>query len=925
MIQVELDIRRVEAPVREACAWLLGGTDPAQWLEEIARWRLSDTVQNAVTLYVLPRAVGLLAALPPETSLETKPAGTAFGCLGTRLLLPVDAILDPPLPLRDLEPLLRHDVSIVHPALGWVGFSKDQALKLSDLFAFPSVSRGRWREPSLGPAWNKRIVSVSLDMPISFEAFFEKEQQAIGSASVNEIPPSPDEPGQGRLQDLKRRAIEPIAWGARALTRRVSDGASSPTWVDRLDDWANERLRYVSQELEHLRNKELHRLIDLLDSDAEKGLQHALPLGGGTHRGLAPASGHLTARRVDFELDAFGGGQPLDPWDVPFDLQQKLLAKYRELANREKRLGRHRRAAYIYAELIGDLETAAAVLKEGGHFREAAEIYQRHLHKSLIAARTYQAGGYYREALEIYEELEMWEEVGDAHLEIEQPLKARAAFERARDEHLATSDRLGASRIVETKLDNVEEALAIVEDGWPHSRQASECLKRQVTLQAREGLHTRTETLLKRLDVETPVHLIESLVACLSTAASSYPNARVRHEAADLSRRKISMRLDKASRDEAVRLLEHLYRLAPEDRLLKRDGSRYLDTKAYRGATPPRRRGSSPVPELVRSFELSSSVRWFDVKSKGRLFFALGHHRDELLLYRGNWSGRFERLSWPLESSDDEASTRAIVPVTMELDATGHRSVILRHAFGGGLAPKIFAASRDVLEAETVAGDPGWLPRGMLALSHLAPTWVALRYHAERLIVSTYDDAGAHQADLADWTRPEEAVHMTLACQNQYVIVGQTWERWSGELLVFKIGQQAQRGDRPALLIPQQFKMHSAITGLRVAQPHTRSRVAVTMLEGVALHWLDSENTYIVASDLAEPSVSMLRNGAVVVVSGRTVRVYRTDLDEATMTSEMELPLQHEPAIAVVAGSAPNQFAIFTASGRMLVYALPSG
>lgn len=925
MNSLDVTIRRAETPVREASAWLLCGSETAWWLEEIARWGLADAAQNALTLYVLPRELGVLVALPPETPLALSPAGAAYGRIGLRLFLPVDALLEPSMSLDDLEILLRHDVSIAHPSFGWVGFEHEQALRLSDLITFPSISAGRWRKPSAGSTWNPRIVSVSLATAVSFEAFFEEEQRDISSQSIDEIPAPRDEPGPGLLRNLKRRTLEPLARGARALSRHVSGRSSSPTWVNRLEDWANDQLRTVSRELENLRNLELHRLLNLLDTDAEKGLQHALPLGGGAHRGLASAGGQLGARRVDFELASLGGGQPLDPWDVPFEIQQKLLAKYRELANRERRLGRFRRAAYIYAELMGDLETAAAVLKEGKHFREAAEVYRRHLHNSLMAAKTYEAGGHFREALEIYEELAMWEEVGDACIRMEQPAKARLAFERARDERLAASDRLGASRIAETKLDDVDHALAIVEEGWPDSHQAGDCLKRQIAIQAREGLHARTETLLKRLGAETPPHLIGSLVSCLAAAATSYPNARVRHDAADLSRRKISARLGLASRDEAVRLLENLYRLAPEDLLLERDGARYLGTKPHRRVAPRRRRGVSPKPELVRSFALPNGVRWFDVKSAGNLYFALGHERDELKLYRGNLGGRFELLSWPLDLSEEEASTRGSAPVTMDLDATGHRCVILRHAFFRELRPQIFSSSREVLEAETVAGDPGWLPRGTLALSNLSRTWVALRYHAERLVISTYDTDGAHLADVADWTRPEEAVHLTLACQNQFIVVGQTWERWSGELLVFDTLQQALAGVSPALLTPQRYKTRSGILGLRVAQPHTRSRVAVRMFEGVALRWLDRNDSYVVASDLEEPSVGMLRNGAMIVVSGRTVRVYRTDEEEAELTTEMELPPQFEPAIDVVSGYAPNQFGIFTAGGQMAVYALSSG
>lgn len=261
----------------------------------------------------------------------------------------------------------------------------------------------------------------------------------------------------------------------------------------------------------------------------------------------------------------------------------------------------------------------------------------------------------------------------------------------------------------------------------------------------------------------------------------------------------------------------------------------------------------------------------------------------------------------------------------MELDATGHRSVVLRHIFGRELPPKVFAASREVIEAETVAGDPGWLPRGTLALAALSQTWIALRHHADRFVISAYSDVGAHRADVADWMRPAEALHMTLACQNQFIIVGQTWERWSGELLVFDVGKRAPIEEQSHLLSPKRYTMGSAITGLRVAQPYTWSRVAVAMLEGVALHWLDSAETHVVASDLEEPSVCMLRNGMMMVVGGTTVRAYRTDEREPLSTTEMTLPAHYGRVIDVVPGYAANQFAVFTEEGHMLVYALPSG
>ena len=48
---------------------------------------------------------------------------------------------------------------------------------------------------------------------------------------------------------------------------------------------------------------------------------------------------------------------------------ESLRNKNREVANRELSLGRHRRAAYIFAHLLGDMHTAAAALGAGANRR----------------------------------------------------------------------------------------------------------------------------------------------------------------------------------------------------------------------------------------------------------------------------------------------------------------------------------------------------------------------------------------------------------------------------------------------------------------------------------------------------------------------------------------------------------------------------
>ena len=91
------------------------------------------------------------------------------------------------------------------------------------------------------------------------------------------------------------------------------------------------------------------------------------------------------------------------------------------------------------------------------------------------------------------------------------------------------------------------------------------------------------------------------------------------------------------------------------------------------------------------------------------------------------------------------------------------------------------------------------------------------------------------------------------------------------------------------------------------------------------MHWLDSRDSYLVAADLEQPSASLLRNGAFVVGAQQSVRIYRTDMREPTITSDLDLPSEHGSLVDIMPGYAPNQFAVLTSDGQMLVYSLPSG
>lgn len=943
-------------PPGAVAAFFLGGGDPRAWLEEILRWELGATVEERLELLLLPRGpadrepAGALVVLPPGGA--AIPAadragrarrGVPYAVRAGRMFLPADAGLHPPVTDAEIEALCRGYARLVfHPGLGLTGFDAGEAVRLWDLLATPPRRPTDWNAAHPGvPAGNGRLRSVRLAVPtLTWEDLFGGAGAEIGSepadgpGAAEALPPGPSEPAtKGAMDRLGRGLTKGIATAVSGITGALPHTPGIPrTWINDLEDWANGKLERFAADLENVRHRELLRLMDLLANDPERGLRHAIPMNRLLHRGRAGPGRRLDARDTDFNLGRLrgGGGQAMDPWDVPARLQADLLARYRELAGRELRLGRHRRAAYIfYAELLGDLLAAASALKQGQHFREAATLYQEHLNRPLEAAQCLAEAGDLAAAVAIYEEKARYREAAVLCLRAGDDENARRLFRLAVDERTRAGDLLAAAGLLEKSLNAPDEAAVVLRSGWPETPQAGRCLDALFDLHGRRGGHAAAGMLLADLAREpAPPALRLTLAETLAGVFARYPDAGLRHRAADLARVSIADGLDGDAASEAAAraLLDVLRRLAPEDRLLARDVNRHLArrreadrARALADPEPSSRRERSPAlpggrvaPRLLRTFHLSAGVRWRTMRSAGTHFLAGGIRGDgDPVLVRGGWDGHgLQETRW----MGSEASPAAELLLLDGPTGTGVQTVF--QVLGApALAPRSLPAGDRPWAKPTLVGTPDWWPRGVLTASVAdGVVWVL------RLV--THDEAptgvvlSGHRTDdgkfIGNTGCPDVFSAGLAAGEVTPLLLARRGRRW---LAVGERLHVLDPGDKP-----EQIAFESAIVGLVPMPAHARQGGALLLDGGeVLLRWGQpggpGGHTQRLAEDLPRPLGAFTVDGRLVVLSGEGNEVRSFEPDSRSVRLRNTFAWNGPNPAAIVAGEGRGEFLVLSDEG----------
>ncbi len=615
--------------------WLLPGTDVGQWIRLLCASGMRNPDDQP--LFVIPASTDDLSPgglFVPAALRQAPKQALAYTLHHQRVFLPWNAAFKHPLLEDEYATLFLQDVNLVHPQLGHIGFELSEALYLQDLVALPPIDDTPWNRahPGLPPIAETLAIAAQAP-PKDLEGMLAQSREDIGSSPPSEIPRG--RPGKSKPGGQGKGGGGGSSGFVRAVKRFTKLFPESPNakrnWINRLEDWAESQLQREQSE-------EVDRLLQLFEADPDQGLRYALPIGGDKGRGYTHPTTQLPERHVDFQLGKLGGGERISPWLLDHSQTQRLMQAYREAANRELQLGRHRRAAYIFAHLLSDYSSAANALKTGGYHREAAAIYQERLQNKQAAALCLREGGAFEEALQLYEELGEHETIAAIYLELGQLEQATDAYEHAVTYLVSErKDPLRAARILEEQLLQPDRAATLLLDHWQAPR-ARDCLNAYFLLQNRLGDY-ETATLTAQdlaARASSPQDYL-TVAKALAQASEALAQSTFQETARDGARVVLGRFLAGPERDEAQQreAMKTLRSLDATDQLLRKDTKRYAQTleRSKKPLSSPHLLERSVRLTLVATVPFRSGVSMVSAVPFRSGFLAMGAIQRKPIIY----------------------------------------------------------------------------------------------------------------------------------------------------------------------------------------------------------------------------------------------------------------------------------------------------
>ena len=917
MLTTSLQLRLSSNQSSETHALLIPGESAQSWLDEISTWPIEHSDLELIVVPksmqdLTPRGVLAFGDCIPKAIGCVSPNVVKFNRLANRLFLPINGQLYPDVDDQCLEEALPIDSYCVwHPVGGLTTVSSAETIGVVDLLRAGSHELMTFGSAQPGVALNSRMHSLTLLQPpdLSVKDVLADGKGDIGddATDLSKLKPISNESKLSGASSALDAIKRPFAHIARKLTSMVPHTASQRTWINGVEDWANNLLNKVAEKAQQRQFLDVYRLQEMLDKNPDEGLKFAMPLSNMVSSGLASTESWLSKNLVNFNLFNLGGGGGIGGPALPSSLHSQLTRRYRELAEREIHLGRYRRAAYIYGNLLFDFSAAAKTLETGKHFREAAILYREKLRLNDDAARCLKEGGFFSEAIELFESLKQFESAGDLYAELGLDDNARDSWQTAADQKRNSGNLLDAARLEEVKLRDDVLALETLASAWPMSQQAVLCLEQTFRILASKDQHQRSRTWIAKIENEAcNTRSFNKAVELISKTATNYPDQSTRAFAVDATYRMVSGAIAEGSGHNS-QLLKSIAQLHPKDKLLRRDCNRFKPLKKSTGKIT-RTDVRENLKELtqVATHQLDNDLEWTNATGLREGFLVVGRRERQVIIIQV--SAEFMGLAeYVTPSAGDADATNVILATNSSLELA-----MVHAAFDTRFLSKIVAVANRFatgpkrrqlnqfdlnLESNVIAVCEG-----------LHSQWQTLRKHNGQIFLECLDNTGSlvssRQLDMFDDCDRDQQFLPPIYCDGKETFVA------SGPNLI----QVGAKGENAIDVGEPIESMAGSVRGVA-------TRIAVSFAQGFRILWIDSdiEMTQLMCYHMSSPKLLFTKTGHLIAVSGNRCEVFHTQRKKIELVGKITI----SSCRSLFRMDDSAQFGILTREGRLLVYQIP--
>lgn len=635
---MELALKYNEHATHSLNAAFIRGNNPAIWLQEMNAWQIPLTPQ--LVCYIISQnnnpveAAGLFVIFNKKQTPDILQVKQPYAVKGSKLYIPINAELTPAISEKELQSLLMWDCQVFHPTLGFIGFERKDQVVLPELLQYTEAVEINWEYAHEGNSPFIPLQQINVQQ-LTTDEIFESVKGSIGNKPLTDLPNNNDVPSF-----LNNKIAEGILKGAYNLLSGAgsggggkggSSGGSGSGIFGRVMKWMQQKI----ENLEKQRDSELKRLSEMFKKDMDEFLQYAIPLSSPyMNRGTATPGGQLTKHSSQFNLGRLGGGQAVDGWNVE-NHYNDLRDKYLHAAQQALYKKDFKKAAYVYAHLLGDYALAASVLRQGKHYREAAILYKDHLNNPQQAAECYEEGGLYFEAIEIYTGLQEYEKAGDLYLELEQNDNALECYEKGVDKAKQNNDYLEQSRIITDKIGNRPLAKKVLLEGWRDAKQSEACLTKYFDLVADDSkdlLHDEVQQFYASGNAKNKTL---SFLNVIDDVNKKYKTSELENTCREIAYEVVSEEVSAGRKTN----LHHLKNFISNDQLLTTDCYRFIHT-------------TKDIPEqntTSTNLRLMKDVTWLKTLYWQNQLLVFGTKPSGLIMTRISADDHMETFSWHVD------------------------------------------------------------------------------------------------------------------------------------------------------------------------------------------------------------------------------------------------------------------------------------